>query len=205
MSKIVYLFDANGIFTSNYVAQSDPKEPGKFIEPTDSTDILPPQTQERQAAVFNRADSSWKVESDYRGQVMFNQVDGSTAIVEVVGELSEGWALTPPPTPPMTAEQLQAAVTVAIQAALDELAQTRGYDSIGSACTYAAPTAVVSEDDPTFALCEKFRVEGNALQVYRAKVWAQSYAYLNTVAAGTVPMPTPEEAVTMMPQFAWPR
>jgi len=108
-----------------------------------------------------------------------------------------------PPAPPTDA-QLQADGAVAIQKVLEALAKQRGYDSLASACKYAAAAPVVPADDPTFELCEKFRREGNALQAYAARVWAKSYLYLATVEAGTNPMPTPEEAVAMMPAFTWP-
>jgi hypothetical protein len=97
-----------------------------------------------------------------------------------------------------------ASVQTEIQAALDTMAQSHGYDDIKSACAYAAPAAVVASTDPNFALCEKFRLEGNALQIWMSLTWAACYAYLATVNAGTNPMPTPAQAVAMIPAFTWP-
>jgi hypothetical protein len=102
-----------------------------------------------------------------------------------------------------TAGQI-AANEAAIQAALDAMAQERGYDDIKAASDYASDTPAVPSSDPHFALCEKFRLEGNALKSWRSTTWAASIIYLATVNAGTNPMPTPAQAVAMMPTFVWP-
>ena len=96
------------------------------------------------------------------------------------------------------------AVEAALQSALDAKAQERGYDDIKAASDYAADTPAVPSSDPHFALCEKFRLEGSALKSWRSTTWAASILYLATVNAGTNPMPTPDQAVAMMPPFTWP-
>ena len=111
---------------------------------------------------------------------------------------------TPTPAPAPTAAQLMAANEVAIQAALDATAKSRAYDSIASACAYASSTPAVPSTDPHFAVCEKFRLEGNALQAWKSFTWATAFAYLATVTSGTNPMPTPAQAVAMIPSFTWP-
>lgn len=111
---------------------------------------------------------------------------------------------TADPVPAPTSAQLEATNIAAIQAALDTKAQSRGYTDIKSACAYASPTAVVTSTDPNFALCEKFRKEGNALQAWMAITWATAYNYIATVTAGTNPMPTTTQAVAMMSAFTWP-
>jgi hypothetical protein len=108
-----------------------------------------------------------------------------------------------PPEGPDSATLLKLG-EVAIQKVMDEMARTRGYDDIKSACAYASPTPVVAEDSPLFERCERFRIEGNALQQWMAQTWAKAYDYLDLVAAGQHPMPTPDEAVAMMPAFSWP-
>jgi hypothetical protein len=114
-----------------------------------------------------------------------------------------GMPVAIPPQRP-TPEQMNATISAAVQAALNVLARSRGYDDCTSVCSYASDTPALAESDPNFALCEKFRLEGNAFKAYRAKVWALNYAYLATVAAGTNEMPTPKDAVAMMPAFTWP-
>jgi len=112
----------------------------------------------------------------------------------------------------ITAEQKSAqaaidktrAIETALQSALDAKARERGYDDIKAASDYAADTPTVPSSDPHFALCEKFRLEGNALKSWRSTTWAASILYFATVNAGTNPMPTPDQAVAMMPPFTWP-
>lgn len=91
-----------------------------------------------------------------------------------------------------------------IQGALDAIAQSRGYDNIKSACAYASSAPWVPDTDPNFDMCEKFRRQGNYAQNRMSLTWAMCYAHLATVQAGTNPMPTPAEAVAMMPEFNWP-
>ena len=108
-------------------------------------------------------------------------------------------------SPPAPSIQLQIAINEsAIQSALDAMAQKRGYSDIKSACAYASSTPLVPSINPNFAQCEKFRIEGNALQAWMALTWAEAYSYLSTVESGTNIMPTSTQAVSMMPSFTWP-
>jgi hypothetical protein len=111
---------------------------------------------------------------------------------------------TPAPIEAPDAATLQKQGAVAIQRAMDSVAQTRGYDDIKSACAYASPAPVVDDGSPLFERCEHFRIEGNALQQWMAQTWAKAYQYLDLVAKGEAPMPSPEEAVAMMQPFTWP-
>lgn len=95
----------------------------------------------------------------------------------------------PAPSP----EALIAAVTVAIQAELDRQAKLKSYDDIVSACSYAAQEVGAP-----------FQAEGAAFLAWRSAVWTQAYAVLADVVAGTVPMPTPAEAVAQMPTLELP-
>ena len=103
-----------------------------------------------------------------------------------------------------------AANEFAIQEAMDAIAQSRGYNSVASACLYASPTPIVAPEGATtsqleIASCqEKFRIEGNALMSWVSLVWATSYVYMNGVVQGDNPMPTPTQAVALMPVFTWP-
>ena len=116
--------------------------------------------------------------------------------------------------PPKTADQLMAiaqiAITTAIQNKLDTTAQVRTYDDIKSACAYASPIPFVVPDNATpdqlaiTALQEKQRIEGNALQAWMSLSWAMLNHYYASVKSGVNSMPTPDEAVAMMPTFTWP-
>jgi hypothetical protein len=100
---------------------------------------------------------------------------------------------TPDPTPTPTAGEQIAINAAAIQAELDRQAQAKGYDNIVSACSYAAQTA----GDP-------FQAEGAAFLSWRSIVWLHAHDVLAQVQAGTVPMPTPVEAVAAMPALVLP-
>ena len=80
----------------------------------------------------------------------------------------------------------------AIQSMLDEKAKERGYDSILSLCTYATSTAA------------KFAAEGQAGVSWRDEVWAKGYAILADVESGARAIPTVDEFLAELPNFAWP-
>lgn len=79
----------------------------------------------------------------------------------------------------------------AVQAKLDEVAQSRGYDGILSLCSYA------TSSDTTFA------AEGQAGVAWRDAVWRHCYNLLAEVQAGTKPVPTVEELVAGLPTITW--
>jgi hypothetical protein len=91
------------------------------------------------------------------------------------------------------AQAQQLANTAAIQNELDRRAQEKGYDNIVSACSYAAQEVGAP-----------FQAEGAAFLQWRSAVWSQAYAVLAEVQAGNAPMPSPEEAVAMMPILSLP-
>lgn len=96
-----------------------------------------------------------------------------------------------PPEPP-TAEQLQRNFAAAIQQRLDAFAQTRNYDNILSACTYATSTVA------------KFKTEGQACVNLRDATWAAAYDILAKVQAGKRPMPTSiADIEAELPAAAW--
>lgn len=95
-------------------------------------------------------------------------------------------AAVAPPAP--TPEQMQARLSGAVQARLDAVALTWGYDDIRSAVTYA--------DEPAVA---QFQAEGQALRAWRSQVWASCYALLAEVQAGTRAVPTEAELIALLP------
>jgi hypothetical protein len=134
------------------------------------------------------------------------QLPKSTAYELIDSEAAFGWLTerqfalgivpvvedTPDPTPEEELAALQKAFTDAIQARLDSFAQTRGYDGIVSACTYA------TDPHPVFAAEGQYAVEA------RSATWAAAYAILGAVLAGERPMPTLDEVFTELPRLAWP-
>jgi len=75
----------------------------------------------------------------------------------------------------------------AVQAVLDSNAQRLGYDGILSAASYAG------DQNSTFGS------QGTALKNWRSAVWAKCYAALAQVQAGTMPQPTTQALVVMLP------
>lgn len=79
------------------------------------------------------------------------------------------------------------------QARLDTFSQTRNYDGILSACTYA--TSAVP----------KFQAEGQYCVQARDSTWAALYSILAEVEAGTRPIPAGFADVEAdLPALAWP-
>ena len=68
----------------------------------------------------------------------------------------------------------------AVQNMLDNAAKAKGYDSILSACSYAAYP-------------NPFQAEGQEFVAWRGAVWAKCYEILGEVEAGTRPVPTVSE------------
>jgi len=83
-------------------------------------------------------------------------------------------------------------VTAAVQRRLDTFAQTRGYDNIFTATTYASST------DPYF------RAEGECAVQARDMTWRMAYQILGAVLAGARPEPTLEELMAELPELHWP-
>jgi hypothetical protein len=84
-------------------------------------------------------------------------------------------------------------IEVALQNAMEAAAKKVGYDSLLSACSYAAQVAGAP-----------FQAEGAAFLAWRSEVWAASYARLNEIKAKQGALPTPEEAVAQMPNLELP-
>ena len=94
--------------------------------------------------------------------------------------------LVAPPSP--TTAQLEAAITQAIQAEIDATAKAHGYDNMNATAKY-------------IGFANPFQAECIALATWCAACWQQAYAYMATVSAGKNPMPTPVEAVAMLPAY----
>ena len=90
-----------------------------------------------------------------------------------------------------TTEEIQKQLTDGVQAFMDSIAQTRGYDNIHTACSY-----VYSTD-------EVFAKEGKACLEWRDKVWRTCYDILAQVLGGLREVPTLEEVLAELPAFNW--
>lgn len=91
------------------------------------------------------------------------------------------------------AARIQAAIVTATQLRLDTFAQTRNYDGILSACTYA--TSGVT----------KFAAEGQYCVDARDATWSALYTIMGEVLAQTRPMPESfSDIVADLPVLVWP-
>ncbi len=88
-------------------------------------------------------------------------------------------------------DEIQASYESAIQSHLDSTAQSRGYDNMISACSYASGTH------------PKFSVEGRDCLAWRSSVWETAFQIMTDVRAGTRPLPTIEQVMTELPPMAW--
>lgn len=88
---------------------------------------------------------------------------------------------------------LQADIVGQTQQRLDTFAQTRGYDGILSACTYAASAV------------PRFSAEGQCAVAARDATWAALYTLLADVQAGVTPMPAGfADVEPLLPALDWP-
>lgn len=88
--------------------------------------------------------------------------------------------------PPVVVVPTVAEYTTAVQKHLDAKAQSKNYDDIVSACSYAgAPNP--------------FQAEGTAFVGWRGDVWAKCYEVMGLVQAGQRTPPTIEELIAELP------
>lgn len=121
------------------------------------------------------------------------------ATVTVDSRYTKGWAIVALDAPTIAANQAQAAqalqtsIVSAVQARLDTFAQTRNYDGILSAATYASSTVA------------KFAAEGQCAVNARDNTWATLYILMAEIQAGTRPVPTGyADFEPLLPALAWP-
>ncbi len=153
-SKTVYLYDGStGELKGSYEAQESPLEPGKYIEPMDSTEIAPPAVLANEVAVFSSG--SWSIQPDYRGQTIYNQTTGAQEVVTAIGPIPSGFGLSAPTLPPTAAE-----ISNAVQLALDEKAKVKQYQGCATCISY------LNSGNTTWA------ADAKAMNTWRDQVWA---------------------------------
>ena len=109
----------------------------------------------------------------------------------IVEDIVEGvYGTVTPPTPSIGDKK--AYYTQLIQLRLDAFASTKGYDSILSACSYAAST------DP------KFATEGQRAVALRDATWSAAYALFTKVTSGEIPEPSSfADIEPLLPELSW--
>lgn len=109
-----------------------------------------------------------------------------------LGDLWDGSVFTTPPIKQKDPSEIQSGIVQAVQLRLDTFAQSRNYDSILSASTYA--TSAVP----------KFAQEGQAAVNARDATWATLYTILGEVQSGTRPTPTGfNDIEAELPELNW--
>lgn len=104
--------------------------------------------------------------------------------------VQSGQLIAPPA--PTAAQLLSAQIAVGtqkVQYHLDEIARSRGYDNIVSACSYAGAA-------------NPFQAESKAFITWRGAVWTKCYEMMSACQAGTSPIPTEAELIAALPVFA---
>lgn len=126
--------------------------------------------------------------------IVANNCQQLTSLTPEITAILQGAGLLAPIQARMVVN-LQTSIVNATQARLDTFAQTRGYDGILSAATYASSTI------------PKFAAEGQACVNGRDQTWEKLYEILGEVTAvpPTRPMPTGfADIVGDLPALVWP-
>lgn len=117
-------------------------------------------------------------------RIEFNCQTGLTSIINLTQAEIDAAILASIPT----AQQQRDAISNAIQNLLDDKAKSLRYDSILSARSYAG-------------YVNPFQAEAIKLANWSAECWATAGNIEAQVNAGTIPMPTVEQALAMMPAY----
>lgn len=94
-----------------------------------------------------------------------------------------------PPAP--TPEEIVKGYEDAVQAYLDQTAQSRDYDN-----TYTCLSYLSSTDEVWYR-------ESHAFNAWRDQVWRKCHEILNSAMTGEIPIPTVEALIAMLPEIDW--
>ncbi|GHS88607.1 tail assembly protein [Synergistales bacterium] len=115
--KTVYSYHpVTGEYMGDVIADVNPKEPGKYLNPAHSTETAPPVVNAQNKPVWDG--SAWYAVEDHRGEKGY--VNGEETEIKDLGPLPEGWSETLP-EPEKTLNQLKAEKIAQITSELDVL------------------------------------------------------------------------------------
>jgi hypothetical protein len=98
-------------------------------------------------------------------------------------------------------QQFKTYISIQVQKRLDRFAQTRGYDNIASAASYA--NGILSATPTAIEL--RIHSEGTYASTIRLTTWIALEVYDAQVIAGTLPAPTSiADIIPYLPALAWP-
>ena len=127
--------------------------------------------------------------------------DGGQSLINGVWTVT--WNLVDKTPDEMAAciQAMQVDITNSVQDRLNQFANTRGYDNIGSAASYA--NIVLSANSSPIET--RIQSEGNYANTVRIATWVALELYSESVLAGTIPQPTSYADVEPhLPVLAWP-
>jgi hypothetical protein len=139
-------------------------------------------------------DLDWanQMASEYSDSIAVAAVDREPDSLNEKVDLTGGHVSIVPFIPDKSPEDIRAEILAATQRRLDEFAQSRGYDSILSATTYAG------------SVVQQFASEGQQAAIIRDQTWAALYQMLAEVQAGTRAMPAGfTDIENDLPKLAW--
>ena len=184
----VYQSDAEDYFAGVTYADENPVRPGEYIMPggayIDEPDLSLLQPNE----VYKRADDklTWIIVPDFRG-VRYWLPDGSSSIITQRGvPIPEGASLTLVERP-LTSQEEREVFEAYVQAYIDTPARAWGYDSTLSAISYIGDSHA------------QFNADGLALRSFRSSCWVAANAVYRDVLTGSIPKPTQDELILMLP------
>ena len=144
-TKTVYCFDRkNFAFTGTQEAQPSPLEPGKFLEPEDSTVKPVPKFGANEIPVYSPAVDDWAIQPDFRGQTLFDQSTGDPVEIIDIGTPAANLGLT---IPPAVALKLAIAEKVNLLSGDCSLAITSGFASSALGLPYTYPSALTDQSN----------------------------------------------------------
>jgi hypothetical protein len=111
-----------------------------------------------------------------------NWVEDAESVAQIGGVYDGAFHVAPDIVP--TIQEYE----IAVQKHLDEYAQSKGYDSILSACSYAAEA-------------NQFQVESKQFITWRSEVWAYCYQVLQNVQGNQRSAPSIKDLIAELPVF----
>lgn len=128
-----------------------------------------------------------QITDDQHSDFMQKQAIGQQDCFDIV---NGQWAYKEPPAPSIEEQQAaaQRKLVDAVQNFMDLKAQSKGYDSLLSAVTYA--------EEPSNP---QFQKDGITFRAWRSDVWAYCYAQVAAVKAGTRTLPTSDQLISELP------
>ena len=185
--KEVYQLDQKGFLVG--VTQADLLEDGTWQIPGCCVEDKPP-TAVKKGFILRYKDGLWSEVENLLGKIYYTgQQEFSVNDLDFILPEGSSWDKPLPPEP--TPQEILKSRTNLVQSYLDSSVQSKGYDNILSACTYATSTV------------PKFQVEGQAAVEFRDAVWSKCYEIFDEVQAGTRGIPTEQELIQELPTLDW--